>query len=122
MDYADAVLLAWHPGTEAGNAVADVLFGDVNPSGKLTCTFPKSSGQIPLFYSDRISGRARCNFYIDIDAKPLFPFGYGLSYTTFEYSNLKLKSQTMTVDGTLSVSVDVTNTGKVDGKESYNFV
>ena len=117
MDYADAVLLAWHPGTEAGNAVTDVLFGDVNPSGKLTCTFPKSSGQIPLFYSDRTSGRPDEDFYKDIDAEPLFPFGYGLSYTTFEYSNLRLKSQTMNLDGTLSVSVDVTNTGKVDGKE-----
>ncbi|NMH86812.1 glycoside hydrolase family 3 N-terminal domain-containing protein [Flavivirga algicola] len=117
MDYADAILIAWHPGTEAGNAVADVLFGDVNPSGKLTCSFPKTNGQIPVFYSDRISGRPRENKYKNIDANPLFEFGFGLSYTSFKYSNLKLSSNTLGKERTITVSVDVTNTGKREGKE-----
>lgn len=117
MEQADAVLLAWHPGTEAGNALADVLFGKINPSGKLSVTLPKATGQIPLYYSDRRSGRPRQNRYLDMDAKPLFPFGFGLSYTTFDYANLRLSAPGMTKDGSMEIAVDVTNSGKVDGKE-----
>jgi len=119
-DEADAILYAWHPGTEAGNALADVIFGKVNPSGKTTCTFPKSTGQVPLFYSDRISGRPREDKYIDMDAVPLYPFGYGLSYSTFEYSDLRLENNIVNSkekDASVTVSVNVTNTGVVDGKE-----
>ena len=82
--YADALLIAWHPGTEAGNAVADLLFGKRSPSGKLPVSFPKSVGQLPLFYSDRTSGRPGNDRYVSMDGQPLFPFGYGLGYTTFE--------------------------------------
>jgi len=117
MEHADAVVLAWHPGVEAGNAVADVLFGAVNPCAKVTSSFPKSTGQIPLYYSDRISGRPREDCYLDMDAKPLVPFGFGLSYTEFSYTNLTLSSTVLSDDQPLQVSVDVTNTGKRDGKE-----
>ena len=117
MEYADAILLAWHSGTEAGNALADVLFGKINPCGKLTCSFPKSTGQIPIFYSDRISGRPQEDEYLDIDANPLFPFGFGLSYTKFEYNNVKLSTNKIDKNGSLEVSVDVTNKGLTDGKE-----
>lgn len=117
MELADAVLLAWHPGTETGHALADVLFGRVNPCAKLTVSFPKSTGQIPLFYCDRRSGRPREDRYLDLDSNPLFPFGFGLSYTEYTYDNLRLSSPTLTAEGSLTVSVDVTNTGTRDGKE-----
>jgi len=117
MEYADAVVLAWHPGTEGGNALADVLFGKINPSGKLTISFPKSTGQIPIFYSDRNSGRPQEDEYLDVDAQPLFPFGFGLSYTKFEYSNLKISTDKIDKEGSLEVSVDVSNKGPFDGKE-----
>jgi beta-glucosidase len=93
-DLADAILFVWHPGIEAGNAIADVLYGYYNPSGKLTMTFPRNVGQIPVYYNHRFTGRPqegddfvkfRSN-YLDVPNSPLFPFGYGLSYTTFEYS------------------------------------
>lgn len=115
--YADAILLAWHPGTEAGNAVADVLFGKTNPSGHLTTTFPKNNGQIPLFYSDRTSGRPNYNSYLDVDAEPLYPFGYGLSYTSFSYSNMVQSKKVISKKDSLEVSINITNTGKVVGKE-----
>ena len=117
VDLADAVLVAWHPGVEAGNAVADVLFGNINPCGKLTCSWPKHSGQMPLFYSDRTSGRPRENRYLDVDGQPLFPFGFGLSYTEFRYGNLQLSSRSISPEGTLAVRVDITNAGSCDGKE-----
>ncbi|MFI3322641.1 MAG: glycoside hydrolase family 3 N-terminal domain-containing protein [Rikenellaceae bacterium] len=118
VDIADAIVQVWHPGTEAGNAVADVLFGKVNPSGKTTCSFVKATGQIPIFYSDRLTGRPRVNTYVDIDSNPLFPFGYGLSYTTFDYSNFKLSDSSMPLNGgKIIASVTVTNSGKVKGKE-----
>jgi beta-glucosidase len=122
-----AILNTWFAGSEAGNAIADVLFGDENPSGKLTATFPRSVGQIPIYYSHKNTGRPLGNTegkfekfksnYIDERNEPLFPFGFGLSYTTFDYSNLKLSSDKMNFDGKISASVDVTNTGNYDGKE-----
>jgi beta-glucosidase len=122
-----ALLNTWFAGSEAGTAIADVLFGDENPSGKLTATFPRSVGQIPLYYSHKNTGRPLGNTegkfekfkstYIDERNEPLFPFGYGLSYTTFNYSNLKISSENMAFNEKVSVSVDVANTGNYDGKE-----
>jgi beta-glucosidase len=122
-----AILNVWFPGTEAGYAISDVLFGDENPSGKLTATFPRSVGQIPIYYSYKNTGRPLNNSegkfvkflsnYIDERNEPLFPFGYGLSYTTFSYSNLKVSDGKMTSTGKIIASVDVTNTGNYDGKE-----
>ncbi|MDP4276383.1 MAG: glycoside hydrolase family 3 C-terminal domain-containing protein, partial [Bacteroidota bacterium] len=115
----------WFLGTEAGHAVADVLFGDYNPSGKLPVSFPVSVGQIPLYYSECSTGRPLAedpgnifrSRYIDSPNDALFPFGYGLSYTTFQYSNLKLSKPELTTDQTLEVSVDITNTGSRQGEE-----
>jgi beta-glucosidase len=117
------ILEAWLPGTEGGNAIADVLFGDYNPAGKLTISFPYSVGQIPIYYAHKSTGRPAkenqryTSKYSDIPIDPLYPFGYGLSYSNFEYSKPKLNSTTMTADGGITVSVDVTNTSKVDGEE-----
>ncbi len=122
---ADAILQVWHPGVEAGNAIADVLFGDYNPSGKLTMTFPRNVGQIPIYYSHRNTGRPQAgdvfekfkSNYLDSPNSPLFPFGYGLSYTTFEYSDVALSSTTLSAGGTLEAKVTVSNTGESDGEE-----
>jgi len=124
-EIADAILLTWHPGVEAGNAIADVLFGDVNPSGKLTMTFPRNVGQIPIYYSIRSTGRPGAteefqkfqSYYLDAPNSPLYPFGYGLSYTTFEYSDLTLSQTSMPMNGNIEVSVKVTNTGERAGQE-----
>ena len=124
-EIADAILLTWHPGVEAGNAIADVLFGDYNPSGKLTATFPRNIGQVPVYYSLRRTGRPQADEtftkfksnYLDVSNSPLFPFGYGLSYTNFEYSNLKFSSETIHGNDSVKVSVDVANTGNFDGEE-----
>ncbi|PAM95092.1 beta-glucosidase [Flavobacterium sp. IR1] len=123
-----AILNVWFAGSEAGYAIADVLFGDVNPSGKLTSTFPRSVGQLPIYYAHKNTGRPLSNTegkfekfrsnYIDERNEPLFPFGFGLSYTTFEYTNLKVSSDKMNFTGTLKVTVDVANTGNFDGKET----
>lgn len=123
-----AILNAWFAGSEAGYAIADVLFGDVNPSGKLTATFPRSVGQVPIYYAHKNTGRPLSNTegkfekfrsnYIDERNEPLFPFGFGLSYTTFEYSNLKISSDKMNFTGKVKVTVDVANTGNFDGKET----
>jgi beta-glucosidase len=122
-----AILNAWFAGSEAGLAIADVLFGDVNPSGKLTATFPRSIGQVPIYYNAKNTGRPLGNKegkfekfksnYIDERNEPLFAFGYGLSYTTFNYSNLAISSNKMKANETVKVSVDVSNTGNFDGKE-----
>lgn len=123
----DAVLEAWYPGSEAGRAVIDVLYGDYNPSAKLTMSFPYAVGQIPVYYNYYNTGRPRPNdevrgeFYsqfIDIPNKPLYPFGYGLSYTTFEYSDMKLDKTVMTQGETIQVSIRVKNTGSVEGIET----
>lgn len=122
-----AILNSWFAGSEAGTAIADVLFGDVNPSGKLTMTFPRSVGQVPIYYSQKNTGRPLSNKvgefekfksnYIDERNEPLFPFGYGLSYTTFKYSNLSISAEKINLTDDLTVSVDLTNTGQFDGKE-----
>jgi beta-glucosidase len=123
-----AILNVWFAGTEAGYAIADVLFGDVNPSGKLTTTFPRSVGQVPIYYAHKNTGRPLANTegkfekfrsnYLDERNEPLFPFGFGLSYTNFDYSNLKISSDKMNFSGKLKVTVDVANTGNYDGKET----
>jgi beta-glucosidase len=118
-----AILESWAGGNEAGNAVADVLFGDYNPAGKLTVTFPRSVGQIPLYYNHKNTGRPMdpknkfTSKYLDIPNDPLYPFGYGLSYTSFEYGDIKLSKQALKGDETLTVSVILTNTGKYAGEE-----
>lgn len=121
-----SILNVWFGGSQSGNAIADVVFGDVNPSGKLPVTFPKNVGQIPIYYNHKNTGRPLAkgkwfekykSNYLDVDNEPLFPFGFGLSYTTFEYKNLELSSDTLTFNDTLQVSIDVTNTGNYAGKE-----
>ena len=112
---ADAIVEGWYMGQETGTAAADVLFGDVNPSGKLTMTFPRSTGQLPVYYNRKPGSRTLD--YVDETSQPLFPFGFGLSYTTFAYSAPKLSSPTMPADGNTTASVTVTNTGKVAGDE-----
>jgi len=122
-DNTPAILETWFGGTQAGNAIADVLFGDVNPGGKLPVTFPRSVGQIPLYYNHKNTGRPPdannkyTSKYLDVDWRPLFPFGYGLSYTQFEITNLQLSQQRIPVNGRLTVSVDIRNTGKRAGDE-----
>ncbi|WP_036877804.1 beta-glucosidase BglX [Xylanibacter oryzae] len=121
-----AILNVWFGGSEAGDAICDVLFGDKSPSGKLTVTMPKSVGQIPLYYNHLNTGRPledgkwftkfRSN-YLDIDNSPLYPFGYGLSYTTFSYGEPRLSSNHLSENGEIKVSVDVTNTGSYDADE-----
>ncbi len=125
-EHVPAILNVWFGGSEAAYAIGDVLFGDVNPSGKLTATFPQNVGQIPLFYNHKNTGRPlqegrwfekfRSN-YLDVSNEPLYPFGYGLSYTTFAYSDIHLSSTEMSVDGELTATVTVTNTGSRDGAE-----
>lgn len=118
-----AILEAWYPGTEAGAAVADVVFGDVNPSGKLPITFPRTTGQIPIFYNHKNTGRPPVqgqdytSTYLDTHWRPLYPFGHGLSYTSFSYAAPQVGSDAMTVSDTLTVTVDVTNTGSRRGTE-----
>ncbi|EIM5303093.1 beta-glucosidase BglX [Salmonella enterica subsp. enterica serovar Mokola] len=120
---ADAILETWFVGTEGGNAIADVLFGDYNPSGKLPISFPRSVGQIPVYYSHLNTGRPYnpekpnkyTSRYFDEANGPLYPFGYGLSYTTFTVSDVTLSSPTMQRDGKVTASVEVTNTGKREG-------
>jgi beta-glucosidase len=118
-----AILETWFAGTEAGNAIADTLFGDANPGGKLPVTFPRSVGQIPIYYNALPTGRpfeAQNKYtskYLDTPNTPLYAFGFGLSYTTFKVSNLQLSQSKITKTGELKVSVDVENTGKRDGAE-----
>lgn len=120
---ADAIVETWFLGTEAGSAMADVLFGDYNPSGKLTMTFPRSEGQIPIFYAEKNTGRPLdlknkyTSKYIDSPNDPLFPFGWGLGYSAFKYSDLKLSARTMKPSGHIKVSVKVSNQGDYDGEE-----
>ncbi len=110
-----AIIEGWYMGQETGTAAADIIFGDVNPSGKLTITFPKSAGQLPLFYNFKPSAQA--NEYLSMDNKPLYYFGYGLSYTKFRYSNLRLEKAKIKLNGSTKVKVDITNTGKTEGDE-----
>jgi beta-glucosidase len=115
-----AILEAWYPGTEGGNAVADVLFGDVNPGGKLPISWPRAAGQEPLYYNHNLTHQPddAPNFtsrYWDMSSKPLYPFGYGLSYSTFKFANLRLSKDRINAGETTEVQVDVTNTGAVAG-------
>jgi len=121
-----AIINVWFGGSEAGHAIADVLYGDVNPSGKLSTTFPQNIGQVPIFYNHKNTGRPlpegkwfqkfRSN-YLDVSNDPLYPFGYGLSYTNFSYSDITLSSSSMKPGQKISASVTVTNNGSRDGKE-----
>lgn len=138
LPYADAVLFNFHPGTMGGPAILDLLFGKANPSGKLPATFVREVGQIPMYYNHNNTGRpapekvmtlddialeagqtslGNTSFYLDSGKDPLFPFGYGLSYTTFEYSNITLSASTIPMNGTLTVKATLKNTGNVDGTE-----
>ena len=119
-----AIVEAWHLGTEAGNAIAQVLYGDYNPSGKLPMSFPRNVGQVPIYYNQHSTGRpvdsdknVFWSHYTDVEKTPLYPFGYGLSYTTFDYKNLKVGKATYAKGEPVTVSVAVKNTGAYDGKE-----
>ncbi len=126
-----AILETWHLGIQAGNGIADVVFGDYNPSGKLSVTFPRNVGQVPIYYNYDMTGRppregdlrsslpnaGNVAGYFDIAATPLFPFGYGLSYTTFQYSRLSIDKDSIGPFGTVTVKADIENTGKVAGEE-----
>ena len=124
-DHAPAILYTWWLGSEAGNAIADVLFGDVNPSAKLPMTFPLSVGQVPIYYNHFNTGRPATNdnnhiynsSYTDLSIFPKYAFGYGLSYTDFKYSDLKISKNKMTAKDQIDVAVTITNTGKYDGEE-----
>jgi beta-glucosidase len=111
---APAIIECWYLGEATGDAVADVLFGSVNPSGKLTVTIPRSVGQLPCYY-DRKPSRFRD--YVLADSSPLYPFGFGLSYTTFAYDHLVISRKSISTDGSVQVSLEVTNTGKLTGDE-----
>ncbi|MDH6254399.1 hypothetical protein M2347_004126 [Chryseobacterium sp. H1D6B] len=114
-DKAGAILDIWYPGEEGGNAVAKVLFGAENPSGKVPITFPIEEGQLPLTYNHYPTGRG--NDYYDLSGEPLYPFGFGLSYTTFELSDLKFNKEKYTQNDTITATVQVKNTGSQSGSE-----
>jgi len=123
-DLASSVLLTWHAGLEAGNAIADVLFGNYNPSGKLSATFPRNIGQVPLYYNHKNTGRPSADNspkfqsnYLDAPNSPLYPFGYGLSYTTFSYADFSIDKKEMKPGEKINASVTVTNSGNYDGEE-----
>jgi beta-glucosidase len=125
-EHVNSILETWFPGIEAGNAIADVLFGNYNPSGKLSITFPRNVGQIPIYYNHKRTGRPyngedfakfKSN-YLDVSNEPLYPFGYGLSYTTFSYSDVQLNKTDLKGNDRLIATITVTNTGKVAGEET----
>ena len=130
-----SILYAWHPGTMGGQALSDIIFGKVSPSGKLPVTFPRTVGQIPLYYNHKNTGRPPAPdqlgrtigtpenpegyacYYLDVDFTPAYNFGFGLSYTKFEYSNLKISSNKIRMDEKLEIKISVKNTGKIEAKE-----
>jgi beta-glucosidase len=118
-----AIVEAWLPGEQGGNAVADILFGDVNPSGRLSVTVPRHVGQLPAFYNMKptkaqwVDGKLKYRDYVDMPGSPLWPFGHGLSYTKFTYSNLRVSPAEIGPAGTVRVAVDVTNDGGREGQE-----
>lgn len=123
-EHVPAIVEAWHLGTQTGNAVAQVLYGDYNPSGKLPMSFPRNIGQVPIYYNNYNTGRpvnsdknVFWSHYTDVEKTPLFPFGFGLSYTTFDYKNLKINKASFAKGEPVVVSVDITNSGNYDGKE-----
>jgi beta-glucosidase len=119
-----AIVEAWHLGVTAGTAITDLLFGEINPSGKLPISFPRTVGQVPLYYNHRSSGRPPGGgsdlfvSYLDQPITPLYPFGHGLSYTRFEYSKLALSSKKISAKGQLTLSVELKNTGDREGSET----
>lgn len=128
----DAVLWAWHPGSEGGPAIVDTIFGDSVPSGKLTVTFPRTIGQIPIYYNHSNTGRPASSSgpyadekftskYIDESFTPEYPFGFGLSYTTFKYSNLRVSSPQLEIGGQITASADIANTGNFEADEIVEF-
>jgi len=124
-DHVPAIVEAWHLGSEAGHGIADVLFGRYNPSGRLPISFPRAVGQVPIYYNHKSTGRPLdpegkvfWSHYTDVANEPQYPFGFGLSYTTFAYSDLRLGASTFSAGGSLPVAVTVTNTGKVAGTET----
>lgn len=127
IEEADAVLECWFPGTEGGNAIADILYGDYNPSGKLTMSFPRGVGQIPVYYNNLATGRPKellknekryKSQYLDVPNEPLFPFGYGMGYSKFKYDNLNISKKELSKKERISCSVNVTNIGKYTGIET----
>ena len=123
-EHIPAIVEAWHLGTQTGNAVAQVLYGDYNPSGKLPMSFPRNVGQVPIYYNNYNTGRpvnsdknVFWSHYTDVEKTPLFPFGFGLSYNTFDYKNLKINKASLAKGEPVVVSVDITNSGNYDGKE-----
>jgi beta-glucosidase len=122
-DNLDAIIETWYAGTQAGEAIADILFGDANPSGKITMTFPRSVGQIPIYYSHKNTGRPfsdrekYTSKYLDAGNEPLYPFGYGLSYTQFTYSGVQLSDSTLAEGGSITATVTLTNSGSRAGEE-----
>ena len=119
-EHVPAILEVWYPGTEGGNAVADVLFGDVNPGGKLPVSWPRSAGQEPLYYNHNLTHQPEdqpgfTSRYWDLNSKPLYPFGYGLSYTSFKFDHLRLSRKSVKAGEATEVEVEVTNTGAVAG-------
>jgi beta-glucosidase len=123
----DAILEAWWPGTRGGDAIAQTLFGANNPNGKLPMSFPRNVGQLPIYYNHKNTGRPYLgptdpeqkykSQYTDVGNSPLYPFGFGLSYTTFEYSNMKISSDKIKFGEKLKISVEVKNTGNYEGQE-----
>ena len=126
-EHVDAIMNVWFAGSEAGDAIADVLYGDAAPSGRLTVTMPRALGQVPIYYNHLNTGRPvekgadkyrkYASNYLEVRNDPLYPFGYGLTYTSFRYSGLSLSSNTMAADGSVEASVMVSNTGQRDGYE-----
>ena len=125
-EHVSAILQAWYPGMQAGNAIADLLFGDVSPSARMAISWPRSVGQIPVYYNHKNTGRPTSpdrwhTGYLDESKEPLFPFGYGLTYTTFKYGDLRVETPTVATTGTLRVTADVQNTGKRAATEVVQF-
>jgi beta-glucosidase len=122
-EHIQAILETWFPGVEAGNAVADIIFGKVNPGGKLPATFPRSVGQVPIYYNHKNTGRPIdenerfTSRYFDLPNTPLYPFGFGLSYTSFSYGNLRVLTASAKINQPVNLSVDVRNTGSRKGDE-----
>jgi beta-glucosidase len=123
-DNVAAIIEAWFPGIQGGNAIADVLFGDFNPQGKLPVTFPRYVGQVPIYYNHKNTGRPYnpdnhyTSYYLDLENSPLYPFGYGLSYTSFEYSKPELNKTVYGKDENIVVNVNVKNSGAYEGTET----
>ncbi|WDU82859.1 glycoside hydrolase family 3 C-terminal domain-containing protein [Caloramator sp. Dgby_cultured_2] len=112
-----AIVEAWHLGEQSGNAIADILFGDFNPSGKLTITFPRCVGQIPIYYNHKNTGRPTFKKYLDVEETPLYPFGYGLSYTKFEYLDLELSKEEIKLGEKMTAKAKIKNVGDREGEE-----